>query len=76
MLERGEVVMEQLTVVEGSTFADLRRQLENHPAVVPTLRGKSDAEVMSAIGHPEEFPKGASFRIHTGSPLARPMWKS
>lgn len=61
MLERGEVVMEQLTVVEGSTFAELRRQLENHPAVVPTLRGKSDAEVMSAIGHPEEFPEGRFF---------------
>jgi UPF0755 protein len=61
MLERGEVVMEQLTVVEGSTFAELRRQLEKHPAVVATLRGKTDAEVMAAIGHPGEHPEGRFF---------------
>ncbi len=51
MLEKGDVVLEQLTVVEGSTFAELRRALEQHPAVAATLRGKSDEEVMIAIGH-------------------------
>jgi peptidoglycan lytic transglycosylase G len=61
MLEQGAVVLEQLTVVEGSTFADLRRALDKHPAIVPTLRGKSDAEVMAAIGHPNEFPEGRFF---------------
>jgi UPF0755 protein len=61
MLERGVVVLEQLTVVEGSTFADLRRTLEKHPAVLVTLRGKSDAEVMAAIGHANEHPEGRFF---------------
>ena len=61
MLEQGNVVLEQLTVVEGSTFADLRRALEKHPAVVVTLRGKSDAQVMAAIGHDNEFPEGRFF---------------
>jgi UPF0755 protein len=61
MFEEGNVVLEQLTVVEGSTFADLRRQLEKHPAVLATLRGKSDAQVMAAIGHPGELPEGRFF---------------
>jgi len=61
MLERGIVVLEQLTVVEGSTFADFRKALEKHPAVLVTLRGKSDAEVMAAIGHANEFPEGRFF---------------
>ena len=61
MFEQGNVVLEQLTIVEGSTFADLRRALEKHPAVVVTLRGKMDAEVMAAIGHEGEFPEGRFF---------------
>jgi UPF0755 protein len=61
LLEQGAVVLEQLTVVEGSTFAELRRALERHPAVIPTLRGKSDAEVMIALGHGGEPPEGRFF---------------
>jgi UPF0755 protein len=61
MLEQGAVVLEQLTVVEGSTFADLRRALENHPELTQTLKGKSDAEVMAIIGHANELPEGRFF---------------
>src|SRR6185295_11988230 len=61
MFEQGNVVLEQLTIVEGSTFADLRRALEKHAAVVVTLRGKSDEQVMAAIGHENEFPEGRFF---------------
>jgi UPF0755 protein len=61
LLEQGVVVLEQLTIVEGSTFADLRRALERHPAITVTLRGKSSAEVMNAIGRPGEHPEGRFF---------------
>jgi len=61
LLDQGRVVLEQLTVIEGSTFADFRRTLENHAAVTHTLRAKSDAEVMSALGHPGEHPEGRFF---------------
>jgi UPF0755 protein len=61
MLEEGAVVLEQLTVVEGSTFADLRRAMEKHQAVTNTLKGKSDAQVMAAIGRANEFPEGRFF---------------
>jgi len=60
-LEEGAVVLEQLTVVEGSTFAQLRAALERHPAVVATLRGKSAADLMIAIGQAGQQPEGRFF---------------
>jgi UPF0755 protein len=60
-LESGAVILEQLTVVEGSTFAQLRHALEQHPSVFSSLRGKSDAELMIAIGHAAEVPEGRFF---------------
>lgn len=57
-LASGRVVLEQLTIVEGWTFAQLRRALESHPRVRATLRGRSDAEVMRALGAPGEHPEG------------------
>jgi len=61
MFDQGRVVLEQLTVVEGATFAEFRKELDADPAVTHTLRGKSDAEVMAAIGHPAEAPEGRFF---------------
>jgi UPF0755 protein len=60
-LERGDVVLESLTIVEGATFRDFRRALEAHPKVKATLRGRSDAEVMAALGSPGEHPEGRFF---------------
>ena len=50
-LAEGRVVLEALTVVEGWTFADMRRVVEAHPSVRQTLKGKDTAEFMNAIGH-------------------------
>ncbi|MBC8024786.1 MAG: endolytic transglycosylase MltG [Steroidobacteraceae bacterium] len=60
-LEEGRVVLETLTIVEGWTFADMRRVLEAHPHVKVTLRGKEMTEVMTAIGHSGEHPEGRFF---------------
>jgi UPF0755 protein len=61
LFDQGRVVLEQLTVIEGSRFADLRHTLDNHAAVTHTLHGKSDDEVMAALGHAGEFPEGRFF---------------
>jgi len=61
LFDQGRVVLEQLTVVEGSRFADFRHLLDNHAAVTHTLQGKSDADIMSALGHAGEFPEGRFF---------------
>lgn len=71
-LEEGRVVLEVLTIVEGWTFADMRRAVEQHPQIQQTLRGKDIAELMSAIGHAGEHPEGRFFpdtyRFAAGTP--------
>lgn len=61
LFEQGRVVLEQLTVVEGSTFHELRSSLDHHAAVAHTLLGKSDEDVMSALSHSGENPEGRFF---------------
>ncbi|HEX3842882.1 MAG TPA: endolytic transglycosylase MltG [Steroidobacteraceae bacterium] len=61
MFEEGRVVLDQVTVVEGARFADFRRELDAQPEVAHALRGKSDAEVMSALGHAGQSPEGLFF---------------
>ncbi|HLA70875.1 MAG TPA: endolytic transglycosylase MltG [Steroidobacteraceae bacterium] len=60
-LEEGRVVLEALTIVEGWTFADMRKVVEAHPHIRITLRGKDIAELMTAIGHTGEHPEGRFF---------------
>lgn len=60
-LSAGRVILESLTVIEGWRFRDFRAALEKHPAIEVTLRGKSDAEVMAALGKPNEHPEGRFF---------------
>jgi UPF0755 protein len=61
MLAEGRVVLEQLTVVEGTTFGELRQALEAQPKIHSLMRGRSDAELMAAIGHAGELPEGRFF---------------
>ncbi len=61
LLVQGKVVLEQLTVVEGSTFGELLEALDQHPYVLHTLRGKGPAEAMAALGHPGVHAEGEFF---------------
>jgi UPF0755 protein len=61
MFEQGRVMLDQLTVVEGATFADFRRELDAQTDIAHTLRGRSDSEVMAALGHRGENPEGRFF---------------
>jgi UPF0755 protein len=61
MFDQGRVVLDQMTVVEGATFADFRRELDAQPDVAHTLSGKSDTQVMSALGHGGESAEGRFF---------------
>lgn len=54
----GQVIQYPLTVVEGWTFRQLRQALTEHPKLVQTLQGLSDAEVMARLGHPGKHPEG------------------
>jgi UPF0755 protein len=61
LFAEGKVVLEQLTVVEGATFADFMEVLAAQPHVAHTLRGRTPAQVMAALGHPGEAAEGQFF---------------
>jgi UPF0755 protein len=61
MFEQGRVMLDRITVVEGATFSDFRRVLDAQTDIAHTLRGKSDSEVMAALGHAGENPEGRFF---------------
>jgi UPF0755 protein len=71
-LNAGRVLLESLTVVEGWTFAQLRHALDADPSIAHQLRGMSDAQVMSALGHEGEAAEGRFFpdtyRFAAGTP--------
>jgi len=60
-LAQGRVVFEQVTIIEGSTFAEFRHALDSHPEVTHALQGKSDSQVMAALGHAGELAEGRFF---------------
>lgn len=72
MFEQGRVMLDQMTVVEGARFDDFRRELDAQPDIAHMLRGKSDSQVMAALGHPGESPEGRffpdSYRFAPGTP--------
>ncbi len=61
LFAEGRVVLEQLTVVEGATFADFMEVLAAQPHLAHTLRGRTSAQVMAALGHPGEAAEGEFF---------------
>ncbi len=57
-LVEGRVVMEQVTVVEGWTFSQMRQQLARTQGLVRTLIGRSEAEIMAELGAPDMAAEG------------------
>ncbi len=57
----GRVLLEQITIIEGWTYRDLRRTLAAAAGVRQTLAGKSDTDVMSAVGSSGVHPEGQFF---------------
>jgi UPF0755 protein len=72
LLESGKVILEQLTIVEGATFADFRAALEQQPRVAHTLGTSTAAQVMAALGHAGQAAEGEFFpdtyRFAAGTP--------
>jgi UPF0755 protein len=61
LFAEGKVVLEELTVVEGATFADFLDALARAPHIAHTLKDRSPASIMTALGHPGVFPEGEFF---------------
>ena len=58
LLVEGKVVQHALTIVEGWTFRQMMTALNAHPQIKHTLADATDAQIMAAIGHPDEHPEG------------------
>ncbi len=57
----GDVVRYQVQFIEGWTFAQLRQVLDNHQQLEHVTSGKTNPELMSLIGYPDEHPEGQFF---------------
>lgn len=57
-LERGLVIQHSFTIVEGWNFRDLRVALAKEEGLTQTIAGLSHAEVMAALGKPDQHPEG------------------
>lgn len=60
-LTRGEVLMAEVLLVEGKTFAQWRTVLNEHPDLVHDSARLTNTEILQAIGAPEKNPEGIFF---------------
>ncbi len=57
-LVRGEVLLHSLTIIEGSTFAELWAQISANPNLQHTLGEQPPADLMAQFGQPDMSPEG------------------
>ena len=60
-LARGEFAQEQLTIIEGWSFRQMRAAIDAHPGLKHDTITLSDTELMKAIGSGYERPEGLFF---------------
>ncbi len=58
MLVSGRVVMHSFTIVPGTTFHEIRTQLEADPSFDDDIKGLNSAQIMKMIGHPGKAAEG------------------
>ena len=58
---RGDQVLEQLRLIEGWNFRQLRAAIAAAPALKQTTAGMTDAQIMAALGAPGQAPEGRFF---------------
>jgi UPF0755 protein len=60
-LTQGDVTQTSIVIVEGTTFADVKRLLKANPGVKNTLLDLPDAEIMARLGGSDTAPEGRFF---------------
>jgi len=60
-LTQGDVTQTSVVIVEGSTFADMRRLLRTNASVKNTMLDLPDEEIMAKLGAPGVAPEGRFF---------------
>jgi len=60
-LNEGRVLKRNITFIEGSTFRDMRAELQQAPKLKQTLQTLSDSEIMTGLGMAGTSPEGSFF---------------
>ena len=60
-IAQGDVTQTTVRFVEGWTFRQLRRTLDEHPQVAHASRGLTDEEILQRLGIKENSPEGLFF---------------
>ena len=60
-MTRGDVVQEQLTLIEGWTFAQMRKLLAEHSGLEHDAARLSDKALLEKVGATYDFPEGLFF---------------
>lgn len=60
-LTRGSYTALAITFVEGWTFRQIRRMLDEHPALKHDTQGLTDAEILQRLGIDQKSPEGLFF---------------
>jgi UPF0755 protein len=60
-LARGDVLMAEITFIEGWTFSELRAALDASPALRHETAGLTNAEILQRLKAPEAHPEGLFF---------------
>lgn len=54
----GKVVQHEIALIEGFTFRQVLKIIQQHPKITLELENLSDDEIMKALGHEAEHPEG------------------
>lgn len=58
LLTSGQTVQYRITIIEGWTFAEMRKAIAAQDAIKHTLQDKTAAQIMALLGHPEQKAEG------------------
>jgi len=61
LFTQGNSIQYSFTIIEGWSFRQLLAAISEDPIIELTLQGKTNQEIMSLLGHPEQHPEGMFF---------------
>ncbi len=61
LFTEGKSILYNFTIIEGWAFRQMIKELQHHPTIKNTLEGKSNTEIMAALGYPGQHPEGLFF---------------
>ena len=58
---QGNAIQYKLTIIEGWSFRQMLAAIAEDPVIESTLQGKTDTEIMTLLGQPDQHPEGLFF---------------